>query len=168
MLLISKRICAQSRHDVELVLAVDQRQKSRFRTALSDGEEVGLFLERGHILRDGEYLQADDGRVVIVRAKPEKVLHITCSSDRDLMRVAYHLGNRHVSLQVGEGWVRIADDHVLREMVEGLGAEVKCLDAPFEPEAGAYGGHHHHGDEAGGHGGVIHEFGQRHVRARTS
>ncbi len=174
MLIISKRIATQSKYDVELVLPFDQRQKSRLRTALADGEEVGLFLERGHILRDGECLRADDGRVVIVRARPEKVLHITCGSDRELIRIAYHLGNRHVALQVGEGWVRIAEDYVLREMVEGLGAQVKCLEAPFEPEAGAYGGHHHHGGEAGGpdgeagrNGGVIHEFGQRRAKARV-
>ena len=174
MLIVAKRIAAQSNHDVELNLPFDQRQKSRLRTTLADGEEVGLFLERGQILRDGECLRADDGRVVVVRASPEKILHITCASDSDLMRVAYHLGNRHVALQVGEGWLRIADDYVLREMVEGLGAEVECLEAPFEPEAGAYGGHHHHASgagghgssDAGGHGGIIHEFGQRRAKAR--
>jgi len=173
MLIVTKRIAVQSDHDVELILPFDQRQKSRLRTTLADGEEVGLFLERGQILRDGECLRADDGRVVVVRASPEKILHITCASDSDLMRVAYHLGNRHVALQVGQGWLRIADDYVLKEMVEGLGAHVECLEAPFEPEAGAYGGHHHHAGEAEGngnagaegHGGIIHEFGQRRTKA---
>jgi len=169
MLICAKRIAAQSKHDVELILPFDQRQKSRLRTALADGEEVGLFLERGQILRDGECLQADDGRIVVVRASPEKILHITCASDRDLIRVAYHLGNRHVALQVGDQWIRIAEDDVLKEMVEGLGAQVASFEAPFEPEAGAYGGHHQHGSEssseAGGHGGVIHEFGKRRGKA---
>ena len=76
MLTISKHATAQSTHDIELVLPFDLRQKSRLRTALVDGEEVGLFLERGDILRDGDCLLADDGRVVIVRAKAEKVLHM--------------------------------------------------------------------------------------------
>ncbi len=167
MLLISKRIAVQPQYDVELELAFDLRQKSRLRTTLASGEEVGLFLERGHILRDGEYLRADDGRIVIVRAKPENVLHITCLSDRDLIRVAYHLGNRHVALQVGENWLRIAQDDVLRQMVEGLGAQVTFLDAPFEPEAGAYGGHHHD-DNDGGHRGIIHQYGRRKLKVREA
>jgi urease accessory protein len=180
MLIISKRVAAQEKHDVELVLPFDQRQRSRLRTELEDGEEVGLFLERGQLLRDGDYLLADDGRVVVIRARAERILHVSCASDRDLVRVAYHLGNRHVALQVGDGWVRIADDHVLREMVEGLGAQVKCVEAPFEPEAGAYRGHHHgseagrsgseagrSGSEATGNGrGIIHEFGQARGKAR--
>lgn len=158
MLVISKRLPKQLRYDVELVLPFDLRQKSRLRTTLPDGEEIGLFLERGQVLRGGECLQAEDGRIVVVRAKAEKVLHISCSSARELVRVAYHLGNRHVPLQVGEGWVRIAEDDVLRAMVEGLGASVEVMDAPFEPEAGAYGGHQHsHAGESGG--AVIHQFG---------
>ncbi len=159
MLVISKRLPPQSRHDVELILPFDLRQKSRLRTSLSDGEEVGLFLERGTVLRDGDYLQAEDDRIVLVRAQAEQVLQICCDSERDLVRVAYHLGNRHVPLQVGAGWVRIADDDVLRQMVEGLGASIEAMNAPFEPEAGAYGGHHHaHGSEHGA--GVIHQFGR--------
>lgn len=158
MLVVSKLLPRQSHFDVELVLPFDLRQKSRLRTALADGEEVGLFLERGHILRNGDFLQAEDGRIVVVRAQAERVLHISCAGEADLVRVAYHLGNRHVPLQVGTGWVRIADDDVLRQMVEGLGATVEVMNAPFEPEAGAYGGHHHgHGGEEGG--GVIHQFG---------
>lgn len=163
MLTISKRIATQSGYDVELVLPFELRQKSRLRTALADGEEVGLFLDRGHILRDGEYLQAIDGRIVVVRAQPEKVLRISCSSERDLIRIAYHLGNRHVALQVGEGWLSIADDDVLRNMVEGLGARVALVEAPFEPEAGAYGGHHH-GHDSSGHRGLIHQFGRNKLK----
>jgi urease accessory protein len=159
MLVISRLLPKQSHFDVELVLPFDLRQKSRLRTALADGEEVGLFLERGHILRDGDFLHADDGRVVLVRAQVERVLHISCGSEADLVRVAYHLGNRHVPLQVGTRWVRIADDDVLRQMVEGLGATVEAMNAPFEPEAGAYGGHHH-GDGSEEGGGIIHQFGR--------
>ena len=167
MLVISKRLPAKRDADLELVLPFDLRQKSRLRTKLDDGEEVGLFLERGSVLRDGDLLQADDGRVVRVRSRPEKLLHVVCGDDEQLLRVAYHLGNRHVALQVGDGWVRIASDDVLAQMVEGLGASVQEIEAPFEPETGAYGGHHHsHGageaaHEGGhGHGGVIHQFGK--------
>jgi urease accessory protein len=82
---------------------------------------------------------------------------VLCATPKALAQVAYHLGNRHVPVQVGEGWLRIAADHVLEQMLRGLGAIVMALEAPFEPEAGAYGGQHRH-DEAG-HGGRIHEFG---------
>jgi urease accessory protein len=81
------------------------------------------------------------------------VLHI---ETKDLARVAYHLGNRHVPVQVGEGFLRITEDHVLEEMVQKLGAKVSHLEAPFEPEAGAYAGGHHQHDEMG-HGGKIHD-----------
>ncbi len=166
MLVISKLLPKQPRFDFELVLPFDLRQKSRLRTTLTGGEEVGLFLERGHILRDGDFLQADDGRIAVVRAQAERVLHISCGSERDLVRVAYHLGNRHVPLQVGKQWVRIADDDVLRQMVAGLGALAEVINAPFEPEAGAYGGHHHgHGGEESS--GVIHQFGSAAKRPRA-
>jgi len=157
MLVVSKRIAPQTNHDVELVLPFELRQKSRLRTQLGNGEELGLFLERGQILRGGDYLAAEDGRVVRVVAQPERVLHITCDSPAALVRVAYHLGNRHVPLQAGDDWLRIADDYVLKYMVEGLGASVLQMEAPFEPEAGAYGGHHHQ-DGSLGHRGIIHEF----------
>ena len=99
------------------------------RTALVSGEEFGLFLERGEVLRDGDFLLAEDGRVVRVIAKPERVLDIACVDAEALARVAYHLGNRHVPVQVGACWLRIADDHVLRQMVEGLGATVVAREA---------------------------------------
>jgi urease accessory protein len=143
MLVISSRIEPQRDYDVGLTLPFDLRQKTRLRTRLASGEEVGLFLDRGQVLRDGDCLLAQDGRIVKVIAQPEKVLQIECSGPQALARVAYHLGNRHVPLQAGDGWVRILDDYVLRHMVEGLGARVSQIEAPFEPEAGAYAGHHH-------------------------
>ena len=157
MLKIQKRCARRAHFDAELVLPFEMRQKSRLRTRSETGEEVGLFLPRGGLLRGGDYLEADDGRVVRVTAKYEKVLHIGCPDGMHLARVAYHLGNRHVPLQVGEGWLRIANDYVLRQMVEGLGAVAVAMDAPFEPEAGAYGGHQHHG-EAPLHRGIIHQY----------
>jgi urease accessory protein len=157
MLVISKRIESQPEHDVALTLPFEVRQKSRLRTRSDDGEEVAVFLERGQVLRDGDCLEAEDGRIVRIVAHREKILQIACDTPQALLRVTYHLGNRHVPLQVGDGWVRIADDYVLKCMAEGLGAGVSPMEAPFEPEAGAYGGHYHQ-DGSPGHRGVIHEF----------
>jgi urease accessory protein len=160
MLVITKRCAQRQSWDGELVLPFELRQKSRLRTTLATGEEVGLFLERGEVLRGGDFLLAQDGRTIRVVAKSEQVLDIACAGPDALARAAYHLGNRHVPVQVGAGWLRIADDHVLRQMVEGLGATVVARKAPFEPEAGAYASAHNHTAPAT-HGGVIHEFGDR-------
>ena len=139
-----------------LNLPFDSRQKSRLRTHLASGEEVGLMLPRGEILRGGDLVTASDGRVIEVVAEPEKVLHVECKASSDLAKAAYHLGNRHVPVQVGDGFLRLAADHVLEEMLKNLGAKVSTLEAPFEPEAGAYAGGHHQHDEMG-HGGKIHD-----------
>jgi urease accessory protein len=129
----------------QLRLPFESRQKSRLRTKLVSGEEVALLLPRGEILRGGDLVVASDGRVIEVLAEPEKLLHIESDG---LARVAYHLGNRHVPVQVGAGFLRIAADHVLEEMLKKLDATVSHVEAPFEPEAGAYaGGHAHHEEE---------------------
>lgn len=134
-----------------LCLPIDQRIKSRFRARLDDGREVGLFLPRGNLLRHNDLLSNKDGFVVRVVAAAEKVS--TAYSD-DLMllaRAAYHLGNRHVPLQLETGWLRYLHDHVLDDMLVKLGLSVEIGLHPFEPEAGAYqqmtGAHqheHHH------------------------
>ena len=144
-----------------LKLPFEARQKSRLKTKLASGEEVGLLLPRGEILRGGDLVTASDGRVIEVVAEPEKVLHVECKSPADLAKAAYHLGNRHVPVQVGEGFLRLAEDHVLEEMLRKLGATVSSMEAPFEPEAGAYAGGHHQHDEMG-HGGKIHDHHQDH------
>ena len=141
----------------ELVLPFDLRIRSRLRTRLASGEEAVLRTERGAVLRGGECLKSEDGRVVRVSAAPEKVMHVICADEFELTRAAYHLGNRHVPVQIGDGFLRIAADHVLRDMLLGLGAKVQELEAPFEPESGAYGGGHGHHDEAA-HGGKIHQY----------
>ena len=147
----------------QLKLRFDLRQKSRLRTRLTNGEDAWLLLPRGDILRGGDKLLASDGRIVEVIAQAEDVLHIECADAMALTRAAYHLGNRHVPVQVGDGFLRIAADHVLAQMLKGLGATLSAMRAPFEPEAGAYGNHgdhggsHHHGDESG-HTGRIHEY----------
>ena len=141
-----------------LALPFDKRQKSRLLAQLDSGEAVALKLPRGEVLRGGDLVVGSDGRVIEVVAEPEALLHVVCDGAAALTRAAYHLGNRHVPVQVGEGFLRIAADHVLEEMLQGLGATLTPLHAPFEPEAGAYGGHHHHGD-ADSAGARIHEFG---------
>ena len=139
-----------------LKLPFEARQKSRLKTKLVSGEEVGLMLPRGDVLRGGDLVTASDGRVIEVVAEPEKVLHVECKSPAGLAKAAYHLGNRHVPVQVGEGFLRLAADHVLEQMLKQLGAKVRHMEAPFEPEAGAYAGGHHRHDETG-HGGKIHD-----------
>ncbi|ENO84218.1 urease accessory protein UreE [Thauera linaloolentis] len=137
-----------------LELDFNLRTKSRLRAKLASGVEAGLFLPRGTILRGGQKLRANDGRIVEVRAAPEELIEARCASAVELARAAYHLGNRHVAVQVGSdaggGWLRIQADHVLEGMLAGLGAQLVKLHAPFEPEAGAYAhGHQHPGDGSG-------------------
>ncbi|PWV64441.1 urease accessory protein UreE [Plasticicumulans acidivorans] len=136
--------------DATLTLPFELRQRSRLLARLDGGEPVGLFLSRGSVLRGGDLLRASDGRIVQVRAAREAVSTVFTPGNLLLVRAAYHLGNRHVPLQIGIGWVRYQRDHVLDIMVENLGLSVLHEDTPFEPEAGAYGGghHHHHAAEA--------------------
>ena len=158
MLNIQKRCVPRDRLDAELIMPYELRQKCRLRTQTTTGEETGLFLPRGSVLRDGDFLQAEDGRIVKVTARLEKILQVGCPDAVQLSRIAYHLGNRHVALQIGPGWLRIANDDVLRQMVEGLGAVVVPVEAAFEPEPGAYGGHQHQGPDAPVHPGIIHQY----------
>jgi urease accessory protein len=150
MLHISDHMPPGDKHDDRLVLPFDRRQKSRLRIRLESGEEAALLLERGAILRGGERLRASDGRIVRVVAADEPVMRVTADTPVRLMRAAYHLGNRHVPLQVGDGWLQLEQDHVLMEMLLGLGVQVEMQRAPFEPEAGAYGGGHRHGHQRDG------------------
>ncbi len=127
-----------------LTLPFDSRRKSRLRTRLDSGEDVGLFLPRGTVLHDGDRLRTTDGLVVEVRAALETVSTARADDSLALARAAYHLGNRHIPLQLGSGWLRYPHDHVLDGMVHDLGLEVVSEEVPFEPEAGAYSGGHHH------------------------
>jgi len=146
-----------------LRLPFEQRQKSRLHAHLESGEEVALMLPRGEILRGGDLVTASDGRIIEVVADVEKLVHVECESPQALARAAYHLGNRHVPVEIGANYLRINYDHVLEEMLKGLGAKVSVIESAFEPEAGAYGGGHQHGEM--GHGGKIHEFGEPHDHA---
>jgi urease accessory protein len=133
----------------ELLLDFDARFRRRIVLPTVTGASVALDLPHAVRLRDGDGLLLDDGGIVRVRARAEPVLDITAPPAL-LMRLAWHLGNRHLPVQFVEGALRIRADHVIRTMVEGLGAGVRPLDAPFDPEPGAYaagGGHHHHADD---------------------
>jgi urease accessory protein len=158
MMIVRKLDASAAGVDDVLALPFEQRCKSRLRATLMSGEEIGLFLERGTILRGGDRLIADDGRVVRVESATEKLIEVRAENAESLARAAYHLGNRHTAVQIGDGWLRFAADHVLAQMLAGLGIETSVLDSAFEPEPGAYAaGHHQHSGEAK-HSGVIHDF----------
>ena len=139
-----------------LALNFDTRCKSRLRARLASGEECGLFLPRGTVLRGGDRLLADDGRVVQVVAAPERLMEGRSDDPLQIAKAAYHLGNRHVAVQLLPGLLRFVADHVLGDMVRGLGLAVDAVNAPFEPESGAYGSHgshaHPHGHSSDGEG----------------
>jgi urease accessory protein len=140
-----------------LELPFDMRERSRLRARLLSGQEIGINLPVGTILHHGSKLRLEDGRVVAIEASDEQLLQVQAASAAELARIAYHIGNRHVPIQVGDGWLRILPDHVLEAMVEGLGGRVQAVTSRFQPESGAYGHshvHHHHDDQ--GHGGRIH------------
>ena len=137
-----------SEFDDMVSMSFDLRQKSRIRVNLASGREAAIFMPRGEILRGGDILQADDGSIIQVQAADQKVMIVTSHSAHDLMRAAYHLGNRHVPLEIGDGWLKLESDYVLKDMLLGLHVTVEETDAPFEPEAGAYGGGHHHHHDA--------------------
>ena len=147
MLMISRKLEEQRPASARLTLPFQLRSKSRLRTTLDGGEEVGLVLGRGAVLRGGDLLIAEDGRVIEVVAAPETVSTVQAGDPWQLARASYHLGNRHVALQIGQGWLRYQHDHVLDDLVRGLGLDVVVEEAPFEPEGGAYGTTpHHHGN----------------------
>jgi len=152
MLLIEHRAAAEAVATERLPLPFELRCKSRLRARLESGEEVGLFLERSTVLRAGDRLIGKDSRVVEVVAVPEAVTEARSDDPLLLARAAYHLGNRHVPVQVAPGLLRFGRDHVLGEMVRGLGLTVTQTEAPFEPESGAYGGNGSHGGHAHPHG----------------
>ena len=136
MVIVREKLASRAaRAEGRLSLAFDRRQRSRQRALLDSGEEIAMVMPRGEILRGGDRVLASDGRVFEVLSAPERLLHIEAPS---LARIAYHLGNRHVPVQVGEGFLRIAEDHVLEDMLRRLGASVMHVEAPFEPEGGAY------------------------------
>lgn len=144
---ISKGKWLQTAAD-SVVLDHDQRHRRRMTIEGSGGLAFLLDLADAVPLRDGDGLQLEDGRVVAVRAAPEPLAELTATNTGELMRLAWHLGNRHLPAELRSGSIRIRRDHVIEEMVKGLGGTVAHVAAPFDPEGGAYhgGGSHHHHD----------------------
>ena len=173
MLIASKRIPGGAglapvlvRRAATLELDWDTRQKSRFDAVDSQGRRIGVFLPRGGAVRGGDVLVAEDGSLIAVKAKAEPLLAVTVGAQGaplDLLRAAYHLGNRHVPLEVTPTRLQLEPDHVLAEMLQRMGLVVETVEAPFEPESGAYGtpvaaahghaqGHGHEHDHKHDHG----------------
>ena len=141
-----------------ITLDWDTRQKSRFDATDSTGRQLGVFLPRGTVVRGGDMLVAEDGSLVRVEAAPQNVLHISACAEHgspfDLMRAAYHLGNRHVPIELQPDHLKIEPDHVLADMLRQMHLIVNEVREPFEPESGAYaqGGHGHGHGHSHGHG----------------
>ncbi len=124
-------------------LSFDTRQKSRFRATLKNGTDIGADLPRTGILRSGSFIATEQGDILRVDAKPERLMQVVAKTDFDLLKAAYHLGNRHVPLMLTPSALYFEPDHVLAEMVVGLGLAVNEVEHPFEPESGAYAQHAH-------------------------
>ena len=132
-----------------LALPFERRQRSRLRVQVQGGplagEAVGIDLPRGTVLRSGDLLRDGAGALLRIEAAPEALIEVVAGSPRELARLAYHLGNRHVAVQVLDDRLRIQADHVLSQMVAGLGGTPVAVEAAFEPEGGAYDQTHAHG-----------------------
>jgi urease accessory protein len=152
MLTFTQRLPPDSNATVTYTLALtaEERTRSRLRFEAEEGVLVQLALPRGTVLRDGDLLRGDSGDALVrVRAKAEPVLTARTKDAHTLLRAAYHLGNRHVPVEVGRNYLRLSPDTVLAEMLAQLGLDVIEETVPFHPEAGAYAGHSHrhdHGD----------------------
>jgi len=138
------------------IVRLDYDHRTRRRIALRGASGLSFLLDlaAAPVLGAGDGIRLDDGRIVAVEAAPEQLLEITCRDERALARIAWHLGNRHLAAEIGARSIHIRDDHVIADMVRGLGAEVRNVERPFNPEGGAYGHgavhgqghtHHHHG-----------------------
>ncbi len=136
----------------EVLIDHDRRHRRRIVLKTQSGQDLLLDLPQAARLRDGDGLKLDSGTIIRVRARPEPLAEIHAHSDAELIRIAWHLGNRHLPVQLLGDKIRIRRDHVIEEMVEHLGGHVDLIDAPFDPEAGAYaGGHSHSHDDDDDH-----------------
>jgi len=140
------------------ILPFDARCKSRLLVTLESGEQAAIVVERGRLLRGGDRVHLDADREVEIVAADEDLLEALSDDPLAIVKAAFHLGNRHVAVQVMPGRLRFQNDHVLAQMVAGLGLSVTRVVAPFEPEGGAYGQHHAHGGEMAPARPKIHDF----------
>ena len=149
-----------------VVLGFDDRHRRRMAMTGTRGLEFLLDLENAVVLRGGDALVLDDGRLIEVVAAPEPLVEIRGNDPHHLVRVAWHLGNRHLPTQIMTRGLRIRRDHVIEAMVRGLGARVVEIEAPFDPEGGAYAGdgHAHAPDphDHAAHGASSHDHGDHH------
>lgn len=146
MLTLTQRLLANPDAVVSFTLALTayERTKSRHRFETEDGQALYLRLSRGTVLRDGDLLLAETGSTLVrVTAKPEPVLTVTATTSTQLLLCAYHLGNRHVPLEITATYLRLSPDPVLRTMLDLMGMKVQEAVLPFQPEKGAYGNHAH-------------------------
>jgi urease accessory protein len=142
----------QERAAGALTLDFDGRHRRRIRLTTDQGEDVLLDLPKAVAMGEGDALQLDDGRLLKVRAAAEPIVEVRHKEPDQLMRLAWHLGNRHLPTEIRDQMLRIRPDAVIEAMLHGFGAELVKVRAPFQPEGGAYGGHgHHHDHEDGGH-----------------
>jgi urease accessory protein len=143
----------RGRETDQVLIDYDHRFRRRIVLETLSGATVLIDLPQAVRLRDGDGLLLETGGIVRVRAKPESLLEIHAHGEGDLVRIAWHLGNRHLPVQLLGDRIRIRADHVIADMVEGLGGHAEPIEAPFDPEAGAYagGGHHHHHDDDDDH-----------------
>jgi len=135
-----------------LTLDFDARHRRRIRFTTDDGEDVLLNLPKTVAMANGDGLQLDDGRWLRIQAAAEAIVEVRHKDHQQLMRLAWHLGNRHLPTEIRDGALRIRPDHVIEDMLHRFGAELRKVEVPFQPEGGAYGGNGHgqqHGD--GGH-----------------
>jgi urease accessory protein len=149
-----------------VTLDADDRQRRRIVLTAEQGTRVLLDFDRPVTLRDGDGLVLNDGTIVLVSGMPEPLAEIVAPSPRDFVRIAWHLGNRHTDVQIAGQRIRIRRDHVLEEMLRGLGATVTAIEAPFDPQATIphshdhpHGHEHHHHGHAHGHGHSHHGHG---------
>jgi urease accessory protein len=141
MLTFTQRLSAEVNISVSFTLSLtaEERTRTRHRFETPEGQVIYLRLPRGTVLQDGDLLQSEEGNVVIqIVAKPELVLTVTSETPLGLLKASYHLGNRHVPLEVAPQYLRLSPDPVLQSMLEQLGVEVKEEVVPFQPETGAY------------------------------
>lgn len=134
-----------------VVLAHDERHLRRRLLTLEDGGEVLVDLPAAIVLEDGDALVLEDGSLILVAAAPEPLYEVTARDANHLAKLCWHLGNRHLPAQIEESRILIGRDHVIRDMLLGLGATVEEIAAPFSPERGAYHGHGHSHDHHGHH-----------------
>jgi urease accessory protein len=127
-----------------LTLDFDGRHRRRIRLRADQGENILLDLPRAVAMGDGDGVQLDDGRWLMVQAALEPVIEVRHKDPHQLVRLAWHLGNRHLPTDIRRDALRIRPDHVIEKMLQGFGAVFQKIEAPFQPEGGAYGGHNHH------------------------